>query len=111
METEKKKSLNANSIVSYFILLAGLGISDYAVREGAALRHDRVKLNRFADEMFTFNIISTVIAYFLLLIVILIAPGIGGYRLLLIILSLQVVLKLIGFIRFMRIIFILQYEV
>ena len=86
----------ANSIVSYFILLAGLGISDYAVREGAALRHDRVKLNRFADEMFTFNIISTVIAYFLLLIVILIAPGIGGYRLLLIILSLQVVLKTIG---------------
>ena len=85
----------ANSIVSYFILFAGLGIASYAVREGAALRQDRKKMDRFADEMFTFNVISTVISYLFLLIVILLAPGMSGYRSLLFILSLQVILKTI----------------
>ncbi len=85
----------ANSIVSYFGLLAGLGITNYSVREGAALRQDRNKLNHFADEMFTFNIISTVIAY-LLLVIILLAPDMSRYRSLLFILSFQVILKTIG---------------
>lgn len=86
----------ANSIVSYFILLAELGIASYAVREGAALRHDRKELDYFADEMFTFNIVSTVIAYLLMLIVIFLVPGMIGYQSLLLILSLQVILKTIG---------------
>ena len=86
----------ANSIINYFTLLAGLGITNYAVREGAALRQDREKLGYFADEMFTFNIISTVIAYLLLLIVIFSPLEISNYRSLLLILSLQVFLKTIG---------------
>ena len=31
----------ANSIVSYFALIAALGISNYAIREGASFRNDR----------------------------------------------------------------------
>lgn len=86
----------ANSIVSYFVLLAGLGITNYAVREGAALRQDRNKLELFADEMFTFNIISTVISYLFLGIIFLLAPKMSRYRSLLFILSLQIILKTIG---------------
>lgn len=34
----------ANSVISYFILLAGLGINAYAVREATAYRNDKKKL-------------------------------------------------------------------
>ncbi|WP_318531731.1 oligosaccharide flippase family protein [Limosilactobacillus reuteri] len=33
----------SNSIVSYFLLIAGLGINTYAIREGAKFRDDRKK--------------------------------------------------------------------
>ena len=49
----------SNNIVSYFVLLAGLGISTYAIREGARLREDKEKLSAFASEIFTINILST----------------------------------------------------
>ena len=54
----------SNSIISYFILIAGLGISTYAVREGARLRDKQKAFHDFANEMFTINVISTIVAYF-----------------------------------------------
>ena len=51
------------SIVNYFILLAGLGISTYAVREGARLRQDTNKLESFAGEIFTINVMSMLFSY------------------------------------------------
>lgn len=53
----------ANSIISYFILLAGLGISVFAVREGAKLRDNRKEFSLFASRIFTINIVSTAISY------------------------------------------------
>jgi len=55
------------SIVSYFTLFAGLGINTYAIREGSRLRQNKQKLERFAREVFTINILSTLIAYMLFL--------------------------------------------
>ena len=52
----------ANSIVSYFSLIAGLGISRYATREGARVRDDLKAFNTFASQMFTFSLISTGVA-------------------------------------------------
>lgn len=52
----------ANSIVSYFILLAGLGISVFAVREGSKLRDNRKKFSLFASRIFTISIVSTAIS-------------------------------------------------
>jgi len=43
----------SNSIVSYFVLIAGLGINIYAVREGAKYRDNKEKLNSFANKIFT----------------------------------------------------------
>ena len=42
LQVEKLGEYNfANSVTSYFVLLAGLGISSYAVREGAKLREKK----------------------------------------------------------------------
>ena len=37
----------SNSIVSYFLLIAALGISTYAIREGAKLRDNKQKISKF----------------------------------------------------------------
>lgn len=52
----------AKSLVQYFLLFAGLGISDYAIREGARIRDDKKQLNRFSTQIIVIHIISTTIA-------------------------------------------------
>ena len=86
----------AISIISYFILLSGLGIYTYAVREGARLRDNKMAFKQFADEIFSINVISTVISFVLLIVLIYIIPKFAQYRVLLIILSIQLVFKTIG---------------
>ena len=51
-----------NSIVSYFALIASLGITTYAIREGAKIRNDREKIEEFSSEIFSINIITTIVA-------------------------------------------------
>lgn len=58
----------ADSIVSYAVLVADLGVTTYAVREGAKIRDNQNEINDFASEVFSINIISTLIAYALLVI-------------------------------------------
>ena len=86
----------ANSIISYFVLLAALGINTYAIREGARLRDDKEKLNKFIREIFTINIISTIASYLLLFVLVLIVPKFKDYSVLIWILSLQIIFKTIG---------------
>ena len=57
-----------SSIINYFVLLAGLGVSTYAIREGAKIRNNKVQISDFASEVFTINIIATVFSYILLCI-------------------------------------------
>ena len=52
------------SIVNYFALIASLGITNYAIREGARIRDDRKKFEEFSSQMFSINLISTFIGYF-----------------------------------------------
>lgn len=86
----------ASSVISYFILFAGLGISTYAIREGARVRDDEEKFQRFASEMFTINSASTIAAYILLVIFLIIVPKFHEYLGLLVILSLQIAFKTVG---------------
>lgn len=86
----------AVSIISYFTLIAGLGISTYAIREGARLRDDKKELNKFANEIFTINIISTLISYMLLAIIIFITPKLQEYIILISILSINIIGTTIG---------------
>lgn len=84
------------SIISYFVLIAGLGISTYATREGAGYREDKDSLNGFASQVFTINIMSTIISYLLLLGLILIWPKLQGYLLLIAIQSFSIIGATIG---------------
>ena len=42
----------SSSVINYFILFAGLGISTYAIREGAKIRENPLILKKFSAEMF-----------------------------------------------------------
>ena len=64
----------AQSIVSYFSLIAALGVNTYAVREGAKIKESRKEFEQFSNEIFTTNMFSTIIAYLLLFISVLTIP-------------------------------------
>lgn len=83
------------SIISYFQMIAALGISTYAVTEGSKIRDDQEKLNRFSSEVFTINIISTIISYLLFLIFIRFSIF-ENYRQLLLLGSLSIMFTTIG---------------
>lgn len=83
------KASYANSIVAYFELLASLGITAYAIREGSKLRQDKEKFEKFASEILLINIITSVLSYILFL-PILFFPALKEYRILLIVYSMVV---------------------
>ena len=80
----------ATSIISYFILIASLGISTYAVREGAKYRDKPKVFNEFCNQIFSFNILTTMISYVLLFLVIFSNKSLYSYKDLLLILSLTI---------------------
>ena len=80
----------ASSIVSYFLLLAALGIATYAIREGARIRNDRKLFNEFFSEIFSINIISTIVSYILLFICVTTVHYFKSYEVLIFILSWQI---------------------
>ena len=86
----------SNSIVSYFLLIAGLGINTYAIREGAKLRENRNKITQFASQVFTINICSTVLAYLLLFICLILFSRLHNYLSCILIFSLQIFFTTIG---------------
>lgn len=86
----------ANSIISYFLLLAGLGISTYAVREGAKFRDDRKKFSDFASKIFTLNLFSMLMSYGLLFIILIVAQPLHKYVVAILIFSIQIFFTTIG---------------
>ena len=75
LSVESMGAINfANSIISYFSLLAMLGINTFAIRNGAKYRSSRSDFTKFASEIFTicsflakdgFSPITFGISYFL----------------------------------------------
>lgn len=86
----------ADTFVNYFLLFAGLGISTYSIREGAKIRDNRQKINNFADQVFTINIISTIMSYMALIACILISAKVRSYENLILIRSLIILLTTLG---------------
>lgn len=56
----------AYTYVTYFQLIAALGISTYAIREGAKYRENKEVLNKFVSQMLFINLCATLVAYILL---------------------------------------------
>ncbi len=86
----------ANATAGYFIMFAALGISAYAIREGAAFRDYTQRISIFSSEVFTINLISTLAAYIFLAAGILIVPQFYECRALLMILSVNMILMTVG---------------
>ncbi|MDO1605233.1 flippase [Lactobacillus sp. YT155] len=86
----------SRSIVNYFVLISALGITQYAVREGSAIRDNTTKFKVFVDEIFSLNIITTLISYALLFITLLIVTSLHQYSMLILIFSLQIFLNTIS---------------
>lgn len=86
----------SNSIVSYFLLIAALGISTYAIREGAKYRDNRKQISEFASEIFTINMWSTIIAYILLFLCLIIFINLRNYLSSILIFSVQIFFTTLG---------------
>lgn len=86
----------SNTYVSYFILIAGLGIATYAVREGAKYREDKTKIDTFASQIFSLNIIATIIAYILLFATLIIFDNLHNYVTCILIFSIQILFTTLG---------------
>ena len=84
------------AIYDYFILIAGLGISTYAVREGAKYRDNQQKIQDFSSQVFSINIIATIIAYVLLFVSLLIFKNLRNYISCILIFSLQILFTTLG---------------
>ena len=83
------------SIVSYFQLIASFGVNNYAITEGAKIRDDKAKLNKFASEMFFINLVFTVLAY-IGFAGALFLPKFDGYEMLLLISSSTILFTTLG---------------
>lgn len=86
----------SNSYVSYFVLLAGLGVGTYAVREGAKYRDNKENISKFASEVFTINIVSTFLSYILLFLSLLIFVNLRDYISCILIFSIQIFFTTLG---------------
>lgn len=76
-----------SSFVSYFSLIASLGITTYAIRECSALRGDKEKLGEKASQIFSINVCTTIFAYLLLGLSLIFFRKLDSYRTLIIIQS------------------------
>lgn len=85
-----------SSIISYIALIAGLGITNYAIREGARVRDNHKKLEVLCSELFSINCISTLLAYIILVIIVKFYNKLDGYTELLIIQSTTILFTTIG---------------
>lgn len=86
----------SGSINGYFLLISALGINTFAVREGAKLRDNREEISTFSSKVFTINLISTLIAYILLGLTLIIVPILKKYTVAILVYSIQILFTTLG---------------
>lgn len=86
----------AVSLISYFNLIAQLGIPTYGVRECAKVRDDRKQLSRTAQELVIINLLMSALAYAFLAIAIIAVPRLFDDRRLLMVVSVTIFLNAVG---------------
>lgn len=70
----------AQSFVSYFLLLAMLGIETYAIRECAAVKDNKESLDNVASQIMSINMCASLVSYILLFLTIIIFRRLDEYR-------------------------------
>lgn len=86
----------AKSFVTYFSMIATLGMNYYGTREAAKLRDHKKRLSKFAHEMLLINGISTEAACLFLFLALLCSARVQDYTVLILINSLSVFLAGLG---------------
>ena len=86
----------ANSLINYFILIAGLGISTYAIRSGSSLREKKEEFEEFASEVFSVNVLSTIISYLMLCLCFILFSTFREFRISIILFSVSILFRTIG---------------
>ena len=86
----------AKSFISYFTMIASLGMNYYGTREAAKRRDSKEELSKFSMEMLLINGASTLLAYLLLAVAMLFIPALREYETLLLISSIAIVLQGLG---------------
>ena len=84
------------SMLSYFSYIAILGIPVYGLREVAKVRDDKAKRSHLVQELLVINLVSTLIAYVLLVGAVLIVPRLFEERMLFIVMGGYIFLNTIG---------------
>lgn len=86
----------AQSIVSYFAMLAALGIPSYGIRLCAQNRDDKEKLSQSVHELLLINMIMVCVSYLLLACSIIAVPKLKDERLLILICSMSILFDTVG---------------
>lgn len=86
----------AISIVTYFALLASLGMSTYGVREINRVKKEIKLLDKTFSQLFLINIITTSFSFILLFIMLLFIDQLNGYKLLILIQSGNILFNVFG---------------
>ena len=86
----------SNSIISYCLFIAYMGIPAYAVREAAKVRDNKIELARFTKEILIINTISTLASYVFFAILLIFVPKFANYKILLLICSSRIIFSSIG---------------
>lgn len=85
-----------NSIVSYFLLFAMFGVTNYGIRVAAQKRDNKYELSKFVYELLLINLISTIISYVIFFVCIFNIEELDSYKLLLVINSFSIIVNVIG---------------
>lgn len=86
----------AFSIITYFSMIAQLGIPTYGIRECAKLRDNKDKLSQFVNEIIIINLITCVITYVLFFTCLLFIPRLKSEKKLFLIMSCAIIFNAAG---------------
>lgn len=84
------------SLISYISLIAGLGITNYAIREGSRLKDNKNAFGNFINEIISLNILAVFVSYIVLFFIVIYYKDIPIYKTLLIIQGISVFFGVIG---------------
>lgn len=86
----------SDSVISYFMITASLGIPTYAIREGARIRNEKSKIRQFSSELFTINMIALGMSFIAFFSLIRFVPRLGKDVLITYILSINIITSILG---------------
>lgn len=86
----------ATSFISYFSMIAQLGIPTYGIRVCAQVRDDKIKLSKTVHELLFVNMITTILSYIGLVFALIFIPRLQADKPLYIVVSITILLNSIG---------------